>query len=285
LLYLGLAAIGLIGTVVTYWRSDRKAELLILLAFSAAVILIADWIAYGVFGLYDYSPGLVADNIADSALGEFLAEAVFVPSLVVMLISWLPGLAGMVVGTAVVAGLEVLLGSLGLYHCAGWVLWCTIAGFAVYFAALDLFWHDMIHRTYPFGRVRLFLRAALVFDSLALLTLLLRGQQWVVTHLDIMPTYIENQALGRFITYPLIAGPAGYWVLCGQGTGRWVRLGLVMAGLAALDFGLTALNMQHFVAPYSWFVDVLAQGAGFSLAALSEDAIMAQYRRQHRRLA
>jgi len=283
--YLALAAIGLIGAGVTYWRSAHKAELLILFAFSAAVILFADWIAFGVFGLYDYSPGLVADNVADSALGEFLAEAVFVPSLVLVLVSWLPGLTGMVVGTAIVAGLEVWMSSLGLYHCAGWFLWFTVAGFAVYFAALDLFWHDLTHRTYPFSRVRLFLRGALVFDMLAFLALILRAQQWVVTRIFIMPTYIQNQALGRLISYPLVAGPVSYWVLCGEGAGRWVRLGLVTGGLAAMNLLLTTLSIQLFVPPYHWSIDALAQGTSILLAALAEDAIVAQYRRQHQRLA
>lgn len=283
--YLALAGFGLIGAGITYWLSDHKAELLILYVYSVAVILLADWLAYGVFGLYDYYPGLAPNHIADSALGEFLAEAVFVPSLVVMLVPRVSGLTGMVIGTAIVTGLEVFMGSVGLYSCSGWFLWSTLGGFAVYFAALDLFWHDMLHRTYPFSRVRLFLRAALVFDKLALLSLVLRAQQWVVTHIYIMPTYIQNQALGRLITYPLMAGPASYWVLSGQGRDRWVRLGLFVAGMSAVDIVLMALGIQEFVPPYHWFFDVMAQGAGILLAAFAEDAIVARYRRQHERLA
>lgn len=285
LFYVVLALVGLICAGVTYWKSEYKAELLVLFAFSTAVILFADWIAYGILGLYDYSPGLSSPHIADSALGEFLAEAIFVPSLVVTLVSLLPGLTGIVVGTVIVSGLEVLVTWLGLYDCEGWFLGLTIVGFAVYLAALDLFWHDMTHGTYPWDRVRLFLRGALAFDSLALLTLFLRAQQWVVTNIHVMPTYIGNQSLGRLITYALIAGLCSYWVLCGQGSGRWVRFAVVMAGLFAFNIALEFFNIQKFVPPYSRTADVLAQGAAIVLAALAEDGIVSLRERQYRRLA
>lgn len=285
LVYLALSLAGLIGAGVTYRKSEYKAELLTLVAFSVAVIMLADWIAYGMLGLYDYYPGLLATDIADSALGEFLAEIIFVPSMVVTLIPRFSGLTNLIVGTAIVVSLEMLFRWLGVYSCQGWVIGSTVAGFAIYFAALDLFWHDLTHRILPRERVQVILRGALVFDMIAVLSLFLRAGQLVFTNVYLMPTYHGNQALGRFVFYALVAAPAGYWALCGRGSARWLRVLAVTAGLTIMNFCLTTFNIQHFLSPWSPAIDAMAQGTAFTLAALAEDAVMALYQREERRFA
>lgn len=284
LFYLALSLIGLIGAGITYWKSDHKAELLILMAFATSVILLADWIAYGMLDMYDYMPGLSADKFVDSVMGEFLAEAVFIPSLVGVLMPRFSGLAGMLIGTSIVVVLELFMTNLGIYNVRSWVVGLTGILFVVYFAALHLFWHDLTRRNLPEATVRAILRATLVFYVLAHLTLFLRAQQWVITQTTLLPTYQGNQSFGRFLTYALIAGPAGYWALCGQGSWRWVRILLATIGLALVDVGLISFGIQHFVPPWNPAFDALAQGAGYSLAALAETAIMSLYAREQRQL-
>ncbi|MDF2630996.1 MAG: hypothetical protein K0R39_4827 [Symbiobacteriaceae bacterium] len=269
-----LALVGLIGAGVTYWKSDRKADLLILYAFAAAVIILADWIAYGVLQMYDYYPGLAADHTVDSALGELLAELIFVPCFVVTLVPQVSGLAGMIIGSAVVAALEIAMKAMGIYDGSTWIVEMTAAGFAVYFAALDLLWHDLEHETLSGPAVTSILRGALVFDLMALLSLLLRAMQWVITYIDVAPTRMGNNALGRLIAYGIVAASLGYWALSGNGPGRWLRLCVVMGVLFVFNVMMAALGLHIMRPPWSITADTLAQGAAIGLALLADDAVM-----------
>lgn len=274
MIYLMLTFVGLTGAAFALFRTDRRgrADVVTALIVAAAWVMLADWIAFGWFGLYTYRPFLLADPIADGALGELLADILFVPSLCVTLLRFLPGLTGIAVGAASVTIIEEWFTALGLFQRHGWELWHTFVGFVVYFAALDLFWHDLQHRVLPPAHRTAILRVCILFDTMAPLTLFLRAGQLVVTEIHLVPTYLGNQALGRFIFYGLVVLPPAYWALSG-GRERWLRVGAVTTGILLMNYLLSASGIQRFVPPWNATVDALAQGAAIVLSGLLEDAI------------
>lgn len=276
LVYIILTLAGLAGAAFTYFKSDRKADVAIIFAVAAALVMLADWVAYGWFSLYDYHPQLLADTLADSALGEFLADILFVPSLTVVLVSYAPGLTGIVLGTAAVTGLEILLLNLGIFHHHGWALWGTVVGFLFYLAVLDLFCHDLRQEQLPLGRLRWIVRICLVFDMIALLTLYLRAERAVVTNIAILPTYIGNQALGRFIWYVVVMLPPACWALTGKGARRWWRIAALIPLLLITDWVLAVIGIQHFEDAWNSLLDAVAQAAAFVAAGLLEDLLLGQ---------
>lgn len=271
MVYVILTLSGLVGAAIAVFKSEHRADAAILFIVSAAVVMLADWIAFGMFDLYDYRPYLVANPVADGALGELLADIIFVPSLCVTLLRFTPGLGGIAMGTAIVSTIEALFLAMGLFHHHGWTLWHTAFGFVIYFAALDLLRNDLRRGVLPPANLRVILRACLVFDVIAILTLFLRAGRLVVTNLHVMPTYIGNQSLGRFIFYVLVVMPPAYWAL--SGGRRWLRLAALTTGIMLMNYLLTAFDIQWFVPPWNGTVDALAQGAAFALAGLLEDLI------------
>ncbi|HWI65599.1 MAG TPA: hypothetical protein VNT75_27540 [Symbiobacteriaceae bacterium] len=283
LVYILLTLAGLFGAVVTWFRSPRKADVAIHFFLAMALVMLADWIAFGWFGLYEYHPHLLATTVADAALGEFLADIVFVPSLSVMLGSILPGLAGILAGSVLVTGLEILFLQWDIFHQHGWQIWGTAVGFLFYFALLDLFWKDLRDERLPIERLRLIVRGCSLFSTIALLTLALRGAEVVVTKLQVVPTYYGNQALGRFIWYMAVPFLPAYWALSGKGAARWGRVGALTAAIYGLNWFLTSFDLQHFLAPWSPLLDALAQGLAISAAGLLEDLLISSCLRQRMR--
>lgn len=271
MVYILLTVTGLAGAAIALFKSDHRSDAAILFIVSASWVMLADWIAFGWFALYDYRPYLVANPVADGALGELLADILFVPALCVTLLRFLPGLGGIAVGTAIVTTIEALFLTMGLFHHHGWTLWHTAFGFVIYFAALDLFWHDLRGGVLPPVHLRAILRVSLIFDLIAILTLFLRANRWVVTNIQIVPSYLGNQSLGRFIFYGLVVVPPAYWAMSGER--RWLRLAALSTGIMLLNYLLTAFGIQRFVPPWSGPVDALAQGAAVALAGLLESLI------------
>lgn len=270
MLYLLMTLTGFSAAALAYWLSDRRRELAATFVAAAAVVILADYIAFGWFDLYHYHPRLLADELADSALGEFLADILFVPSLTVALEAWLPGGLTIALGTFVVTALEGLLVSARLFHQTGWRLWVTAALFPVYFYGIDQFWRRAHTTGIDTPLVRGLIRSFLVFNALACLTLFIRAQRLVTTNIHLLPTHQGNQALGRFLTYVLGAGPLGYWALSDRQM-RPARLAAVVLGLVAFNYTVSGLHFQSFRPPWNQWVDALAQGAVFYLAGLAQD--------------
>lgn len=276
MLYLLMTLAGFGAAATAFWQSDRKRELAATFVAAAAVIMLADYIAYGWFDLYHYHPGLLASEVDDSALGEFLADLVFVPSLTVALLAWFPTWVSIALGTFFVSALEWLFVRLYIFHQTGWQFWYTTALFPVYFYGIATFWQRAQTQGIETTLARRLLRSCLVFDALGFLTLYIRGRRLVTTNIHLLPSSQGNQALGRFLTYILIAGPLGYWALSDRRQ-RPARLAGITLALVAFNYIVLAVNFQTFRPPWNAWVDALAQGAALYVAGLVEDGLYAAF--------
>ena len=270
MLYLLMTLTGFSAAALAYWQSDRRRELAATFVAAAAVVILADYIAFGWFDLYHYHPHLLPDELADSALGEFLADILFVPSLTVVLEAWLPGGLALALGTFLVTALEGLFVRVGIFHQTGWRLWLTAALFPVYFYGIHLFWRRAHTNGIDTPLARGLIRSFLVLEALAVLTLYIRAQRLVHTNIHLLPTQQGNQAFGRFLTYILPTGALGYWVLSDRQM-RLTRLAAVTLGVVVFNYTVSALHFQSFRPPWSEWIDALAQGAAIYLAGLGQD--------------
>ncbi|HLN65337.1 MAG TPA: hypothetical protein VK464_27765, partial [Symbiobacteriaceae bacterium] len=234
------------------------------------VVILADYIAFGFFDLYHYHPRLLADELADSALGEFLADILFVPSLTIALAAWFPRRLSLALGTFIVTALEGLFVPVGLFHQTGWRLWLTAALFPAYFYGIDLFRRRAHTKGIDTPLARGLIRSFLVVDTLAILTLYIRAQRLVMTNIHLLPTQQGNQAFGRFVTYIIPTGALGYWALSDRQV-RPARLAAITLGLIAFNYTVSALHFQSFRHPWSEWADALAQGGAIYLAGLGQD--------------
>jgi predicted TIM-barrel fold metal-dependent hydrolase len=91
LVYLLMAVAGLTALWLVARQDRRPATLAATFVLAAAGVTLADWVAFGWFDLYRYLPHLVSDPQIDCALGELLADILFVPSLAVLVAARLPG--------------------------------------------------------------------------------------------------------------------------------------------------------------------------------------------------
>jgi len=275
MIYLLLAALGLIGAALTIAYSADRGPLVVFFVVAFAVISIADWIAYGWFDLFSYHPGLLVDPLADSSLGEFLADIFYVPCLCVVLVRYLPGLPGILTGSLTVTLLERLFLHLGVFSHHGWENWHTLAAFIVFYATIDLLWFDLRRGTIPHANLLALVRFCLVLDIVGEWGLFIRGSQLAVTRLHLGHSYAADLAIVNLLTYGLITVPLGFWALCAVGRTRWQRIGLVALCGTLVKLVMRDLGWQQFVSPMTPVLDGLAQGAAVALAALLEGPLLA----------
>lgn len=271
MVYLILATLGLAGALWSLSRTEHKAARLATFSTAAALVIVADWIAFGWFGLYVYRPGLSAEQRVDSVLGEFLADIVFVPSLAVTLTEFLPPLAGVAAGTVMVCLLEVVFGRYGLFVPKGWAVLYSFTGFPFYFWAVYLAWRTF-KRSGIEGGWATFLRFTLLFNAAALLKLYLRATAFIKTQIAIMATPQGNQALGRFLTYVPVMLVLGFWVAADKER-LWMRLAVSLTAICLINAAFVAFRFQFFLPPWSGPADALAQCAGIWVALRAESSI------------
>jgi hypothetical protein len=273
LVYLLMAVAGLTALWLVARQDRRPATLAATFVLAAAGVTLADWVAFGWFDLYRYLPHLVSDPQIDCALGELLADILFVPSLAVLVAARLPGLYGAVLFTFVVTAIEYLFVRYDLLRHHGWESWYSAVLFPWYFLLVGK------ARKYV-GAVSLAdpvtgnaVRGALLFLAIGIYTLGLRPLGVTVTNLHVMPTRVGNQSLGRFLTYPTVFVAVGFWVLAGGRQQRWWRLVAATAAFAAWNLVLLTTGFQHYRPPYSWYLDVVGQAATLWLACAGDDLL------------
>jgi hypothetical protein len=269
--YVLLALVGLVLAFYSGWADKRNHLLAAQLSVSAALILLADWIAFGWFQLYDYHPHLSRAPLQDTVFGEVLAEMFFVPGLTVFLDRWVPGLPGIAAGATAVTGIEYALLQMGLFTHHRWSLWYTAGGFAVYLGGLNRFWRAVRQGNVPDRWVMGLVRSGVVFDMVAFLTLYLMFMGHVKFNVAIMPTAEGNQALGRFLAYVPIMLLLGCWVSAVTGTVRLWRLTAAVALFAGSNSLLTVIGFLVFVPPWGVAIDTVARGAAILAAAFLLD--------------
>ncbi len=280
--YLLLAVVGMLSAAYTLWRTEHKARVLALVVVATAVIVLADWVAFGWLYLYSYDTGFPLTERANDALGEVLADIAFVPPFTVLLIRFLPLFRGLVVGTVLYSALQWLFEWLGLYIDRGWEVWHTALAFPFYFGALYWYQRHLQEPNWRTGWQAKLLLVCLMFDGVALLTLFLRAGGLVHTAIHIMPTYIGNQSLGRFLTYAMGIVPVGYWIAGHHGAARWIRLGAVLALYLGLNAVMEWTGFQQFRYYWTGPLDAVVQTAVILLCALAHDGILALARREDR---
>jgi hypothetical protein len=280
--YLLMALLGLLAFALVLARTAHKAELWAMYVVATALVALSDWIAFGWFQLYTYHPRLLAAHQPDAALGEFLADLLFVPAVSAALTATLPVTVAALLGTALFAVTEYALLRGGLFTHNGWHLGYSMAGFLVYFPVLAALWRSLTAGGTRPDWLPWLLRVSTQLVTIGLLTLFLRALPWVHTNIQIMPTRLGNQAFGRFITYALVTIPLGLWICHGRGAQRWTRLGLVTLGLTLYNAMLTRLNFQFFIPPWSGPLDALAQGVAIGAASLAANGILGRLEAEDR---
>jgi GNAT superfamily N-acetyltransferase len=274
LVYIIMAVAGLAGALHAFQHNRFKAALAAAFFTAGAAVLHADWAAFGWFSLYTYHPGLARDPVVDAVWGEALAEAIFVPCLSVVLLAYLPRWRGQLLGTALVTALDVLFTRLGLYAHHGWQAWMTAVTFAIYFPLIEAYFQAAREGGMQSAPVRAILRTALALWALATLTLALRAGRLVVTAIHVMPTYLGNQALGRYLTYVPVTLVFGYQIMAGDPRKRAAGLTALLAVLTIGNYGLMRGGIQQFVRPWGPVTDAVAQTAAIAVAMRLEDWIV-----------
>jgi hypothetical protein len=285
LVFIMLALCGVAGALITFRARSDKAELVATYFTAGALVMVADWVAFGWFAFYSYHPGLARDPNVDGVLGEFLAEIVFVPGALIVLLTFLTGWRQWVVGGLLFGAIEWVFVGAGLLILHGWRTWYTVAGFAIYCVLLGRFESAVRRRGLDQPWIRAVTRVALIFWMIAVLTLVLRGTRWVSsTGVNVMPTPMGNQALGRFVTYLPVSLPLGYWILAGDRHRRPLRI-LTMLMLAILiNYGFIATRLQSFRRPWGPVSDAVAQTGAIVLACGLDNWIAHLARRQRTKL-
>jgi hypothetical protein len=273
LVYLLMALAGLAAAVYVVRRDRRPAELAATFVLAAAGVMLADWIAYGWFDLYRYRSHLVGDPQVDCALGELLADILFVPSLAVVLAARLPDLNGAVIFTFAVTAIEYLFVRYDLLIHTGWKSWYSALLFLWYFLWVARVRQRMAAVGLADRALRLWVRGAILFAAVGIYTLVLRPFGLTITNIHLMPTRQGNQSLGRFLTYPTVFVPLGFWVLAGERRQRWWRLGAAAATFTAMNAIMVAVHFQRFRPPYTWYLDALGQAAMLGLACAGDDLL------------
>lgn len=279
--YVLLALAGVVPAMRAFARR-RDPALIATFFLAGGLIMLADWIAYGWFRLYDYQPGLVRSALVDSMLGEWLAETLFVAALSVALVVYTPGWRGVALGTTLVAMAEETFSFLGVFSRHGWPVWATAAAFPFYFLGNFRFWRAARKRSLKGGWPRQVARAGVGFWLVAMLTAVLRLTGLQITNLHVMPTHLANQSLGRFLTYGFSATLGCYWCAAGEPASRPVRVLLATALAVVLNYVFIAAHIQFFLSPYGPVSDGVAQGIIFGAACLIDNWIEAAVQEEAR---
>lgn len=264
--YLLLAAVGLILMVAAVSRCERKATAVAVFVVAMTVVGLADWTAFGFFLMYDYRPGLVANHLMDAALGELLAEFLFVAPLTVVLVTGTEPLVGTIAGTALVTAIQHIFRIQGIFVARHWSAAATAVGFLVFFMLLEAFGHAFETFGWKNALLRRITKTSVLFCAMAAFTLFLRGTGVVETNLALLPTPAGNRSLARFLSYAVVGVPLGYWAIAAKGYARYVRLGAAALFYAAADSVFVMLRIAFFRPPWNIPLDAaamtLAIGAG-----------------------
>jgi hypothetical protein len=267
-----MVATNLVAAVYSYRRAPNKAAFASTWAVAVAIITVADWIVYGIFDLYRYHPGLFTSDKVDGAIGMLLADLIYVPAMTTLMLQWFPVGTATVLNTTVFTALEGMFLQAGLFTHKGWRLWYTAALFPFYGTALGYYFHAATQRpAHPW--VRAIRQASLAHNGMAILTLVHRMAHVVYTNLHIFPEYLANQALGRILTYGLGSSLLGWWVLSGAREVRGARLTAFTLTWLGINWLFEATGFQHFLAPLTWWLDALIQGAVVWVACVVDNRI------------
>lgn len=272
--YIALALMGLIPLGLAVWRR-RDPALVATWSTASGVIMLADWVVFGIFHLYDYMPGLVADKGVDSMLGVFLAELFFVTSLAVLQAVYLPGWKGPLAATGLLLLIEYLFLRWGIFWQRGWPLWASAALFPIYLGLTQLYWRWALATGLARGGPRFLFRAMLAFLLVALYTSILRIGGLTQTNLQIFPLDESNGSMIRLLFYGLIAAPLALWTMMAGRVTRWQRLAGVVLLLIGLLYLTGAAGIMSFAPPWHPVLDALGQGVTIGFAFLLDDWVSA----------
>lgn len=260
MLYIWVAGAGLAAALYTIMRSKRRAELVLLFFVAWAVMGAADWTAFGLLELYTYTPGIVAEPLWDAVIGVFLAEAMFVPSLAVVLVAWTAPWIGVIVGTAVVTVAEILFVQQGIFVYRAWRLWHTIALFPVFFGVMSFVGNKIRRGQLSVPWVHLFARASVLLSLTVATILPLRAEELLDFNLYLAFSQAGNQSLLRFLLR-LIWLPSGYWAVAEpKALPRLARVALVTVLFICVNHLLIEFEVVTFRPPWSATLDAVYLG-------------------------
>lgn len=235
MLYLLLGAAGLAVLAVSWGRRLTPVKLGLYL-ISGSVIIFADFVVTGVFGIYHYNPQILANHIPDARLGVLIAEVLFVPALVSSVAGSVGPRYRVWVSMALTLPLlmiEWYFTEAGAFLPNGWRLWHSAVLFPPYFAALALWANHFERAGYtPFHRlVLIWLTVDLTWHVSAITTNgvlgLFHGRYYLLAD------PLRDNVWGNFLVHGLPWMAMGIlWVWKG-----WARSSVLLAGLVCI-YGL-----------------------------------------------
>lgn len=265
--YILLALLGLIPAALTIVRRRGPAPLATFF-IAAALVDLADWIAYSCLDLYEYHPHLAAYPVLDETLGVILSEFIFVGSLTVLLVEHAPGWGWALVGAAVVTALQVAFARVGLLILHAWPAWLNAAAFVVYFWLMQAYHaalqRDGLHNAW----LRTIAQAGVAGTFSALYALVQKVNQAFVIYINVLPTHVRNQSLARVILHLGVIIPLGVWVLRSPPANRTWRLAVATLVVILFNYARVALGLQRYRAPWNPVTDGLLVGLALAVAAL-----------------
>lgn len=268
--YILLALSGLLPAV---WLMARRRDPALPATWFAAagVVMLADWLAFGIYHLYDYMPGLAADPGLDSMLGVVLAEVLFVSSAAMLQAALLPGWTGPAAATGLFLLIEWLFLRWGIFWQKGWPIWYSGLLFPLYFWLAGWFYHWAREEGLARGGARFLFRVLLIFLLVSLYSSVLRVGELMETNLMILPHDAGNGSLVRLLFFGMISAPVGLWVLMAGHVARWWRLAGAVILLAGLLYLTDLTGVMGFRPTWHPLLEALGQGITFGFAFPPDD--------------
>ena len=263
--YLLLALLGLIPAAVTIYRRRDAVPLATYFA-AAALVDLADWIAYSCLALYEYHPHLSANPLLDQTLGVIFAEIIFVGSLTVLLVEHSPGWAGALLGAAIVTAVQVAFERVGILIAHAWPPWLNAAAFVAYFRLMQTYHAALQRHGLQNGWLRTIAQAGVVGTFAAFYALAQKVNRAYVFYLNVLPTHARNQSLARLVLNLVVYIPLGVWVLRSAGWSRMGRLAVATGGAILFNYARVALGLQSYRAPWNAVTDGLLLGLTLTAA-------------------
>lgn len=201
--YIGLVVAGVLIVLFT-WRPRPTPVQVGLLLFTGSGLDTADLVGFGLLRMYEYHPHLLRGK-PDIYIGEMLAEVLFVPVLFSTVGLLPPPLrfAGGAALAILLAGIEYLFLSLGVFHYHGWAAWFTPILFFL-FARLAATWVNAFERA-GYTRLHRFIillcATNLSWHALSLFLQRLLQRGW--SNVALVANSEINQILGTILEYGL----------------------------------------------------------------------------------
>ncbi|QVY60001.1 hypothetical protein [Cytobacillus gottheilii] len=147
------AILGIIGCIMI-WCTYKKTDLRLYIAlyiFTMGLAFFLDYFVLILFDAYAYHPNVFQDNWYDNTVGSSMSQALFIPSLLMLMVTFQMKLRMIVFLLFGVFLIEELFTMINIYEHYWWKSWYT---FIILFISIYILkmWRNLLKQQIPFTR-------------------------------------------------------------------------------------------------------------------------------------